>query len=208
MHGLLHQISEEILTRMKYFSYYDWLCWWRRFYSRSQIWQNTGSDRWLLATNGRFGAVLLQFNAVFDHGNRSNLQFGEVFAQLPPINMTKHLMAKRKSAIERPVFLGPCFVQMHKKHKPTSAFLSCLIGKKNGLRDLKAYWSDGEVPLVKCTGCSISWCHLFEMLYWHERQHGRPSRQQAECKIWGEVSIFFFPMQFYLQLQHLLYLHF
>ena len=47
-----------------------------------------------------------------------------------------------------PVFVGPCFVHMQQETQTYYSFLSCLIGKKNGLRDLKAYGSDGEVPLL------------------------------------------------------------
>ena len=68
----------------------------------------------------------------------------------------KHLMVEQKSSKEHPVFVGPCFVQTQQGTHTYFSFLSCLIGKKNGLHDLKAYESDGEVPPVKCTGCSIS----------------------------------------------------
>ena len=54
------------------------------------------------------------------------------------------------------MFVGLCFVQMQPETQTYFSFLYCLIGKKNGLRDLKAYGSDGEVPLDKCTGYSIS----------------------------------------------------
>ena len=60
----------------------------------------------------------------------------------------KHLMVKRKSSQEHPVFVGPCFIHMQQETQTYFSFLSCLIGKKNGLRDLKAYGSDGEVPLL------------------------------------------------------------
>ena len=60
----------------------------------------------------------------------------------------KHLMVKRKSNNENPVFTGPCFIHMQQETQTYFSFLSSLIGKKNDLRDLKAYGSDGEVSLL------------------------------------------------------------
>ena len=62
----------------------------------------------------------------------------------------KHLMLKLKTNNEHPVFLGPSFIHMTQETPTYYSFLSCLIGKKNALRDLKAYGSDGEVPLFPC----------------------------------------------------------
>lgn len=60
----------------------------------------------------------------------------------------KHLMLKLKSTNEHPVFIGPSFIHMQQETQTYYSFLSCLIGKKNALRDLKSYGSDGEVSLL------------------------------------------------------------
>lgn len=60
----------------------------------------------------------------------------------------KHLMVKRKSNNEHPVFPGPCFIHMQQETQTYFSFPSSLIGKKNDLGDLKAYGSDGEVSLL------------------------------------------------------------
>ena len=94
----------------------------------------------------------MQFNAVFDHGNRSNLQFGDVFVT---VTTYKHLMVEQKSSKGHPVFGGPCFVQTQQETQTYFSFLSYLIGKKNGLHDLKAYESDGEVPLLNALAAAF-----------------------------------------------------
>ena len=70
---------------------------------------------------------------------------GNVFVT---VTTYKHLMVKRKSNNEQPVFIGPCFIHMQQETQTYFSFLSSLIGKKNDLRDLKAYGSDGEVTLL------------------------------------------------------------
>ena len=60
----------------------------------------------------------------------------------------KHLMLRKKSNGEHPVFIGPCLIHMQQNTETYYSFLSCLIGKKSSLRDLKAYGSDGEVALL------------------------------------------------------------
>ena len=60
----------------------------------------------------------------------------------------KHLMLKKKSTNEHPVFIGPCFIHMQQETQTYYSFLSCLLGKKNALRDLKAFGSDGELALI------------------------------------------------------------
>lgn len=60
----------------------------------------------------------------------------------------KHLMLRKKSTNAHPVFIGPCFIHMQQETQTYYSFLSCLRGKKDALRDLKAYGSDGEVSLL------------------------------------------------------------
>lgn len=60
----------------------------------------------------------------------------------------KHLMLKLKRSDEHPIFVGPCFIHMLQTTQSYHGFLSYLIGKKPVLRELKAYGSDGELPLL------------------------------------------------------------
>lgn len=88
----------------------------------------------------------------------------------------KHLMVKRKSNNEHPVFIGPCFIHIQRETQTYFSLLSSLIGKKNDLRDLKAYGSDGEVTQLNALVAA-------EMLYSYERQHRRPPPQQVARQI-------------------------
>ena len=60
----------------------------------------------------------------------------------------KHLMLRKKTTNDHPVFIGPCFIHMQQETQTYYSFLSCLHGKKNALQHLKAYGSDGEVLLL------------------------------------------------------------
>lgn len=64
------------------------------------------------------------------------------------ITTYKHLMLKLKRSNEHPTFVGPCFIHMLQTTQSYYGFLSYLVRKKPVLRDLKAYGSDGELPLL------------------------------------------------------------
>lgn len=60
----------------------------------------------------------------------------------------KHPMLVLKRTQETPVFVGPCFLHMKQTTQSYYSFFSHLIGKKQCLKELKAYGTDGELPLI------------------------------------------------------------
>jgi hypothetical protein len=57
-------------------------------------------------------------------------------------------MLKLKRSDEHPIFIGPCFIHMQQTTHSYYGFLLYWVGKKPAMRDLKAYGSDGELPLL------------------------------------------------------------
>ena len=108
--------------------------------------------RWFLPLNNSWkiwrGSAAMQYAFPIRFsimGIDPTFNLGNVFVT---VTTYKHLMVKRKSNNEHPVFIGPSFIYMQQETQTYFSCLSSLIGKKNDLRDLKAYGSDGEVTLL------------------------------------------------------------
>ena len=60
----------------------------------------------------------------------------------------KHPMLILRRSQQHPIFIGPTFIHMLQTTQSYYGFLTYLIGKKPALQNLKAYGSDGELPLI------------------------------------------------------------